>query len=99
MAKHRIVCTIQVPVTQPHDHAHIVRVGTGSLFDHYSRQLTVAEVYAAIDSGDEFYTFGVTSGTSAAVHKYRCPHCHFDTLRSAPDAVKDNNLDSLPTCP
>jgi hypothetical protein len=53
-----------------------------------------------MDNGDEFYTYGETSEQSAAVHKYECEHagCKFKTLRSAPDNVKDNNLDDLPAC-
>jgi hypothetical protein len=98
MAKYRIVCTVEAPVTRPHRHGHIVRIGTRALFDNQHQTWTVAEVYAAMDAGDEFYTYGPQSKKAAAVHKYECHHCQADTLRSAPDAVKDNNLDSLPEC-
>jgi hypothetical protein len=98
MADYRIICTRQQPFTQLHNHAHIVRVGTGTTTDHYDNLWTVQEVYAAMNAGDRFYTHGASSGKSALVHKFHCPHCTFDTLRSAADSVQDNNLDNLPNC-
>ena len=98
MAQFRIICTNQVPVTEPTTHAHIVAVGTGSSPEQYDRKWTLAEVLAAIDRGDVFYTVGPTSEKVAIVQKFPCPACHHTTIRSAPDAVYDNNLDSLPRC-
>ena len=97
MAQHRITCTIQVPYHQPHSHAHISQVGIGNETG-WSHMLTVQQVYAAMDAGDIFYTFGIQSGKMALVHKLDCPFCGRPTLRSAPDAVLDNNLDNLPRC-
>jgi hypothetical protein len=92
---YRIICTHQEPSSIP-GHGHIVRVGTGNSSRSYDRIWTVAEVYSAMDVGHRFLTYGEQSGKWALVQKYRC--CHRDTLRSAPDAVTDNNLDSLPSC-
>jgi hypothetical protein len=97
MQKHRIICTIQVPMSQPHKHAHIVQVGTGTDAG-YSKLWSVSDVYAAMDRGDQFFTYGMQSQKWATVQKFKCAVCRFETLRSGPDAVLDNNLDSLPTC-
>ena len=98
MAQYRIICTLQVSVNQPHSHAHIAEVGTGPTIQQYNRKWTVAEVYTAMDQGDIFYTTGEQSEKTAIVNKYKCPHCNSPTLRSAADAVADNNLDNLPRC-
>ena len=49
-------------------------------------------------NGHTFYTVGVQSGQVAAVQKYHCSHCWRTFIRSAPDAVQDNNLDNLRRC-
>lgn len=96
MARYRIVCTTQLPAQLPNDRAHIVAVGTGaSSSDKY---WLLSDVLAAMDAGDEFYTFGETSRKTASVDKYVCPWCTQTHIRSSPDAVKDNNLDNLPSC-
>jgi len=92
---YRIICTIQEPSTTP-GHGHIVRVGTGTTARGYNRLWTVAEVYSAMDAGLRFMTYGEQSRKWALVEKFRC--CHRDTLRSASDAIADNNLDKLPMC-
>jgi hypothetical protein len=99
MARHRIVYTLHAPFATPHKHAHIVQAEIVRPTGHTQR-MTVSAVYVAMENGDEFYTYGETSEQSAAVHKYECEHagCNFKTLRSAPDSVKDNNLDDLPAC-
>ena|ERR1700675_1229818 len=99
MSQYRIVCTTQVPVSAPTLHAHIVNVGTGDDPESYSKYWTLAEVLAAMDNGDTFYTIGVASGQRAEVKKVLCPSCPKTfIIRSARDAVKDNNLDSLRIC-
>jgi hypothetical protein len=56
-------------------------------------------VLKAIDAGDLFYTIGLTSGKVAQIEKIVCPSCRrVYVIRSTPDAVKDNNLDSLRRC-
>ena len=82
----------------PNDRAHIVAVGTGSSASTYDQYWLLKEVLKAMDAGDEFYTFGETSLQRAEVEKYKCADYSETHIRSTPDAVKDNNLDSLPGC-
>jgi len=98
MTSYRIICTTQEPVHQPTTHAHIVAVGTGPTAQHYTQRWTLDQVIAAMDRGDTFYTRGETSGREARVEKYTCTTCWRTFIRSTPDAVHDNNLDSLPRC-
>lgn len=98
MTKYRIVCTDQEPVYQPTTHAHIVSVGVGNDPEKANAKLTLTQVIAAIDAGDEFWTYGEQSKRWARVHKVPCGHCGRFIIRSAPDAVTDNNLDSLRRC-
>lgn len=98
MTRYRIICTNQEPVSQPNDRAHIVGVGTGPTSAQYTNYWSLQEVLNAMDHGDTFYTYGETSGKSAWVTKYVCPNCTRTHIRSAPDAVTDNNLDNLSTC-
>lgn len=98
MAQYRIICTNQEPVSQPNDRAHIVGVGTGPTSVQYTKYWSLQEVLSAMDRGDTFYTHGESSGKSAWVTKYVCPNCTRTHIRSAPDAVTDNNLDNLTAC-
>jgi hypothetical protein len=98
MATYRIVCTNQEPFGQPHSHAHIVTVGTGNDPAKADTRRSLDEVLQAMDRGDTFYTRGITSGRVAQVEKYHCTPCRRTYIRSAPDAVQDNNLDNLRTC-
>jgi hypothetical protein len=98
MARYRIVCTDQEPLYQPTTHAHIVAVGTGTDPNKANTRWTLQEVVAAMDRGDGFYTVGVNSGKVALVEKYTCTLCWRTHIRSSPDAVMDNNLDSLRRC-
>jgi hypothetical protein len=97
MAQHRIICTNQEPAGQPPQHAHIVAVGIGDSTG-YRQRLSSTEVIAAMDRGEVFYTQGEQSGKIALVQKVNCQSCYRPIIRSAPDAVHDNNLDSLPYC-
>ena len=98
MADYRIVCTDQEPFYQPTTHAHIVAVGTGTDPNKADQRWTLDEVLNAMDRGDRFYTVGVGSGKVALVEKYTCTSCWRTHIRSSPDAVTDNNLDSLRRC-
>ena len=98
MSSYRIVCTEQEPESQPATHAHIVAVGTGNDPDRYSNRWTLAEVLKAMTDGDTFYTTGTSSGKTAQVEKVPCKVCGRTIIRSAADAVTDNNLDSLRRC-
>lgn len=98
MASYRIVCTEQEPVGQPTTHAHIVAVGTGPDPGAASNRWTLAEVLTAMDAADTFYTQSPSTGAIAQVEKYTCLKCNRTYIRSTPDAVRDNNLDSLRSC-
>lgn len=98
MARYRIICTNQEPAGLPNDRAHIVAVGTGATPDSYDSYWTLPEVLRAMDQGHVFYTQGRNSGKVALVEKYICGRCGRTHIRSAPDAVQDNNLDNLPNC-
>jgi Protein of unknown function (DUF3892) len=98
MAQYRIVCTTQEPATAPPSHAHIVAVGTGTDPQKADQRWPVTEVVQAIDAGHVFFTVGPQSGKVAKVEKVYCHHCRRYYIRSAADAVRDNNLDSLRRC-
>lgn len=96
--QYRIVCTEQEPVNQPTTHAHIVAVGTGTDPNKAEKRWTLDEVIVALDCGTLFYTVGEQSGKTAFIEKYICSKCVRTHIRSKPDAVFDNNLDSLRRC-
>ncbi len=98
MTAYRIVCTVQEPHSQPTTHAHIVAVGTGTNHQTPSQRLALAQVIAAMDRGDTFYTQGTTSGKTARVEKYTCAQCRGTHIRSASYAVQYNNLYNLALC-
>ena len=98
MADYRVICTWQEPASQSTTHAHIVKVGTGPTAQEYTLTWTVAEVIQAIRAGHRFYTVSPSTGKTALVQVINCTRCQRPTIRSAPDAVTDNNLDSLPRC-
>jgi len=89
----RIIC-----VTTQHPHRHIVSVGIGNHPAVTTERMTVTQVRAALDRGQVFYTLSPSSGKIAFVHKYKCS-CGVLTIKSAADAVQDNNLDNLAVCP
>ena len=98
MTTYRIVCTNQQPASKPPQHAHIVAVGVGDDPSRASSKLTLSEVIQKMDAGDKFYTKGVLSGKIANVEKFWCGRCSQTHIRSTPDAVQENNLDSLRPC-
>jgi hypothetical protein len=99
MATYRIVCTLKEPSGHSNPKEHIVAVGVGDdAHAHTVSRWTLAQVLAAIDLADIFYTRGTTSDTVALVEKYTCTQCRRGYIRSAPDAVTDNHLDSLRSC-
>lgn len=98
MAAYRIVCTTQEPVYQPTTHAHIVAVGTGTDPNKADQKWTLAEVLDAMKRGDTFYTISPSTGKRAEVRSEPCGSCRRTIIRSAPDAVRDNNLDNLRLC-
>lgn len=88
---YRIVCTNQTGCSQ---NGHIIGVGTGSDAG-WDRQWTLQQVYAAMNAGHRFLTYG--GGLWATVQPYKCG-CGLWTLRSGADATTANNLDSLNLC-
>jgi len=95
---YRIVCTEQQPGNLQPSQAHIVAVGIGTEATRATERMTLAEVIAAIDVGHVFYTQGERTGKIARVHKEWCPTRRHYIIKSAPDAVTDNNLDHLRYC-
>lgn len=98
MTRYRVVCTEQEPVNRPPHRAHIVRIGTGQDPSKADKRWTVAEVYKAIEIGDSFFTRSPSTGAEAEVERWGCEGCGKPTLRSNPDGIRDNNLDSLRAC-
>ena len=98
MTTYRVICTNQEPASQPPQHAHIVAIGVGTTTDHYNKRFSLPQVIQMMTNGDRFYTHGPRSGKTAWVEKYYCSYCRQDHIKSAADAVDDNNLDSLPYC-
>lgn len=73
-------------------HDHIEWVGVAG----EPNPVSVGDVYRLMDAGHRFYTVSPSTGAVALVEKFYC--CRVDTLRSAADAVRDNNLDNLSSC-
>jgi hypothetical protein len=96
MTSYRIVCTEQEPICESPRQAHIVAVGTGP--DPANARWELAEVLTAMNAGDSFYTMSPSTGKKAEVRPYKCPYCTRTHIKSAPDAVTDNNLDDLRYC-
>jgi hypothetical protein len=96
MSSYRIVCTEQSDPGSA-GHGHILAVGVGTDPTSATDRWTVAQVRMAIQDGDRFYTVSPSTGKVANVVRYDC-WCGIKTIRSTPDAVDDNNLDSLRLC-
>lgn len=95
MAQYRIVC-----VETQHPHRHIHHVGTGTDPGSANVRWTVGEVRSALRGGHRFYTYSPSTGLTADVEPYDVwtSGGWIYTIRSSPDAVRDNNLDNLRTC-
>ena len=91
MAEYQIVC-----VERAARHGHITHVGISGLPGVW----TVAQVRASISRGNSFYTVSPTTREVARVEPHDAVHLDqtVETIRSAPDAVHDNNLDQLRAC-
>ncbi len=89
--------TCRMTIDTEHGHRHVDRVGTDT--DMGGTKLwTVAAVANALARGDRFYVESPATGATAMVSNYYCTPCRTMTLRSAPDAVADNNVENLPPC-
>jgi hypothetical protein len=97
MGHYRIACVEWSYLTQ-RGHRHIVAVGINSRGGNVTEQLvSVADVRTQIACGRAtFYTQSPSTGEQANVEPYNC--CGIQSLRSSPDAVRDNNLDNLGVC-
>jgi hypothetical protein len=89
-------------VNKAMEHSYVLSVGTKTKDGQTTTttEFTVGEVYAAIDKGDIFYTVSSSTNAIALVHKYTCKEkdCNVAILKSAADAVTDNNLDNISSC-
>jgi len=98
MSTYRIVC-----VKTEHPHRHIISVGVGGTAGAPSQTMTTKQVRDKIGGGDTFETYSPSTGKTAKVKKDTCkkdsPPCTVETIRSESDAVTDNNLGNLATCP
>ncbi len=94
MADYRIVC-----INTEHPHRHITRAGTGNPA-RADEVWTVAQVRSKIAQGDTFHTISPSTGRRAEVRSGDCnvDGCTVKTIRSAADAIADNNLDNLRAC-
>jgi hypothetical protein len=92
----RIVCTEQSNPPAA-GHGHIIAVGIGDNPGNASSRETVTTVRANLASGQVYYTYSPSTAKVALVYAYNCA-CGVKTIRSAPDAVYDNNLDNLRLC-
>jgi Protein of unknown function (DUF3892) len=90
-------------VNTQNPHSHIIsaevqkQVGTGY---EPTRTLTVTTIISKLADGDRFETYSPSTDKVAAVQKDTCSEdgCNVETIRSAADAVTDNNLNNMP-CP
>lgn len=92
----RIVCTEQSNPSAV-GHGHITAVGVGTDPGQASLRETVTQVRTNLSNGVVYYTVSPSTGKIALVYSYDCA-CGVKTIRSAADAVWDNNLDNLRLC-
>jgi hypothetical protein len=95
---YQIVCTVQEPPAAHPLQAHIVAVGVGPDPKLAENIFQLGQVLEAMDKGHSFYTTSPSTGKQARVEKFTCSNCTRTHIRSSPDALKDNNLDSLRYC-
>jgi Protein of unknown function (DUF3892) len=95
MAEYLIRC-----VNTQNPHSHIV---SAQVQEHFGSgyeprtTMTVAAIISMMTGGDRFETHSPSTDKVAAVHKDTCTEggCDVETIRSAADAVTDNNLDKM----
>ncbi len=100
MNEFHIVCTDQVPVNVPLNHAHIVAVGIDTDNDGWANvQHSLQAVIVNIQNKRaRYYTIGDHSGEKAYVEVVFCKVCNHLIIKTYPDDTTDNNLDSLRIC-
>jgi Protein of unknown function (DUF3892) len=93
MSEYQVTCVIKEPYTD--NHGHIVSIGIRVGTEQ--KTLTTHEARLLLGVGHRLYTVSPSTGATAEVEGYRCHGVN--TLRSTADAVRDNNLDNLDSCP
>lgn len=92
-----IVCVnIATTRTGTVEHTHIVSVGVKEAAKEPAI-ISVKEAREMIQAGYLLYTVSPSTGKTALIEPLTC-YCGVQTLRSNPDAEKDNNLDNLARC-
>jgi hypothetical protein len=91
MAEYQIVCVDRIG-----EHGHITHVGIQGLPGVW----TVAQVRGCIDRGNSFYTVSPSTRAVGGVEPYDLLYLAqtIETIRSAGDAIDDNNLDNMRSC-
>ena len=85
-------------------HSHIVSAQTqrqvGNGYEPEPTIFGVDSILSMLTNGDRFETYSPTIDKAASVYIDMCnvDGCNIETIRSAPDAVADNNLDNM-VCP
>jgi len=94
-----------VAVSTESAHRHIVKVHAKHVLEsatdewHPLQVFTVSQVIAMMAAGTSFFTYSRFTGKIAYVNHDTCGvrGCRVKSLRSAPDAVGDNNLARITT--
>jgi hypothetical protein len=94
-AEYQIVCAERLE-----SHEHITHVGTGTNADKATKRWTVQAIRNALENGDQFYTVSPSTDRVADVRAYNAvvEGRTVETIRSASDAIPDNNLDNIRVC-
>jgi hypothetical protein len=82
-------------------HEHITHVGTGTVAQTATKRWTVHAVRTALENGDRFYTVSPSTDRVADVRAYDAviDGRRVETIRSAGDAIEDNNPRQHPRLP
>jgi hypothetical protein len=91
MATYQITCADRLD-----EHEHITHVGVNGQHGTW----TVDYVRRLIARGSNFFTMSPSTHQRADVSPFDADHVGrtVETIRSAPDAIADNNLDNLRAC-
>ena len=92
MARYKVQCVTMAPPANPRDIAHPQALGTED-----GRRWSAAEVVAALDAGDLFFTRRAASKADAPVFAFDCRLCGQRTIRSSP-TEEHNRIERHPGC-
>ncbi|MHB8632929.1 MAG: hypothetical protein ACYDBQ_03025 [Thermoplasmatota archaeon] len=90
--RHKVSCVTMAPPANARDIAHPALLGTDD-----GRRWSTAEVVAALDAGEEFYTRRAATKADQAVFAFDCRLCGTRTIRSGP-TEEHNRLERHPAC-